>query len=159
MQHDPVYQRLFPQAFPGKPDLYTLANVTKAIAAFERTIVSMRSPYDRYRWGGDSCGHFGCRQTRRDCCSPPASAEAAFDVTADGTSAAVRFEGCRIEERGKDPRGGFFNTGVSDYAAPNRGLYEHTQRAEDLGKFRAPSLAKYRVTASLHARWQPGHTR
>jgi hypothetical protein len=50
---EPVYQRLFPQAFPEETDLYTLRNVTKAIAAFERTIISVRSPYDRYRWGGD----------------------------------------------------------------------------------------------------------
>ena len=49
----PVYQRLFPAAFPGESDLYTLKNVTKAIAAFERSIVSVRSPYDRYRYGGD----------------------------------------------------------------------------------------------------------
>src|SRR5262249_37407183 len=51
---DPVYQRLFPLAFPGGSDPFTLPNVTKAIAAFERTIVSMRSPYDRYRWSGEA---------------------------------------------------------------------------------------------------------
>jgi len=51
---DPVYQPLFAKAFSSGADLYTLSNVTKAIAAFERTIISMRSPYDRYRWGGES---------------------------------------------------------------------------------------------------------
>ena len=40
-----------------------------------------------------------------------------------------------------DARRGFFNTGVSAYAAPNRGLYEQTNRTGDIGKFRAPSLA------------------
>src|SRR5580658_2415793 len=53
VRRDLVYQKLFPQAFPGTSDFYTISNVTKAIAAFERTIISMRSPYDRYRWGGD----------------------------------------------------------------------------------------------------------
>ncbi len=52
-KNTPVYQRLFPAAFPGEIDPYTLKNVTKAIAAFERSIVSVRSPYDRYRYGGD----------------------------------------------------------------------------------------------------------
>jgi len=52
-KNTPVYQRLFPAAFPGESDPYTLKNVTKAIAAFERSIVSVRSPYDRYRYGGD----------------------------------------------------------------------------------------------------------
>ncbi len=50
--HDPVYRRLFPKAFAGDNQI-TLKNVAKAIAAFERSIVSMRSPYDRYRWGGE----------------------------------------------------------------------------------------------------------
>jgi cytochrome c peroxidase len=54
LRRDSLYQRLFPQAFPGLSDVYTLPNVTKAIAAFERTIISVRSPFDRYRWGGDS---------------------------------------------------------------------------------------------------------
>ena len=43
LRRDPLYQRLVPRAFPGPDDVYTLANVTKAIAAFERSIVSMNS--------------------------------------------------------------------------------------------------------------------
>jgi cytochrome c peroxidase len=54
LRGDPLYQRLFPKAFPGESDTFTLKNVTKAIATFERTIISMRSPYDRYRWGGEA---------------------------------------------------------------------------------------------------------
>ncbi len=53
LRGDPIYKKLFSEAFPSDADPYTLANVTKAIATFERTIISMRSPYDRYRWGGD----------------------------------------------------------------------------------------------------------
>src|SRR5260370_40859657 len=45
------------------------------------------------------------------------------------------------------PRGGFFNTGVSPYVMPNRGLYERTQRPEDIGKFRAPTLRNIAITA------------
>jgi cytochrome c peroxidase len=47
LKADATYQRLFPAAFPTEP--YTLSNVTKANAAFERSIISTRSPYDRYR--------------------------------------------------------------------------------------------------------------
>lgn len=53
LRQDPLYQRLFAAAFPEIPIPYSLDNVTKAIAAFERTIVSTRSPYDLYRYGGD----------------------------------------------------------------------------------------------------------
>ena len=53
LRADPRYARLFGEAFPSEREAVTLENITKAIAAFERTIVSLRSPYDRYRWGGD----------------------------------------------------------------------------------------------------------
>jgi cytochrome c peroxidase len=41
----------------------------------------------------------------------------------------------------------FFNTGASEYPAPNRGIFEYTKRAEDVGKFRAPTLRNIAVTA------------
>lgn len=49
---DRVYGGLFPKAFPRDRDPYTLDNVAKALASFERTIVSARSPYDRFHFGG-----------------------------------------------------------------------------------------------------------
>ncbi len=47
----------------------------------------------------------------------------------------------------QSPAAAFFNTGVSRYAAPNRGLYEHTRKEGDLGRFKAPSLRNVAVTA------------
>jgi cytochrome c peroxidase len=41
----------------------------------------------------------------------------------------------------------FFNTGVSEYAAPNRGIYEYTRNSEDAGKFRPPTLRNIALTA------------
>jgi cytochrome c peroxidase len=51
---DRVYQKLFPEAFSGEKSLFTMSNVAKAIASFERTLISVNSPYDRYRYGNDS---------------------------------------------------------------------------------------------------------
>ena len=42
---DRVYGKLFPKAFPGERDPWTTANVVKAIASFERTIVSRGSDW------------------------------------------------------------------------------------------------------------------
>jgi cytochrome c peroxidase len=53
LRSGPLYQRLR-KSFREAADVYTLQNITKAIAAFERTIISMRFRYDRYRWGDDS---------------------------------------------------------------------------------------------------------
>jgi len=47
------YQVLFEKAFSEETDRFTIANVVKAIACFERSIVSARSPYDRYHYDRD----------------------------------------------------------------------------------------------------------
>ena len=53
LRNDARYRELFPQAFPDEPDPFNVANVTKAIASFERSIISARSPYDRYHYNRD----------------------------------------------------------------------------------------------------------
>ena len=144
VQRDPVYKRLFPQAFPGTDPLYTLQNVTKAIATFERTIVSMRSPYDRYRWGGEASA-ISDSAKRGELLFSSSERGGCFQCHGGWNFSAIRFEGSR--NRAGEEGGGFFNTGVSTYQAPNRGLFERTQRPEDVGKFRAPSLRNIAVTA------------
>ncbi len=47
----PEYTRLFEKAFGGGDSAVTMENVTFAIAAFERTIISNNSPFDRYAEG------------------------------------------------------------------------------------------------------------
>jgi cytochrome c peroxidase len=143
LRRDRLYQRLFPLAFPDESDAFTLANVTKAIAAFERTIVSMRSPYDRYRWGGDTAAISDAAK-RGELVFFSSERGGCFQCHGGWNfSGGVRFEGSEISE----PRGGFFNTGVTVYTSPNRGIYEHSRRTEDIGKFRAPSLRNVAVTA------------
>jgi cytochrome c peroxidase len=145
VQRDPIYQRLFPQAFPEGGDLYTLQNVTKAIAAFERTIISVRSPYDRYRFGGDPSA-ISDSAKRGEILFSSSELGGCFQCHGGWNFSSIRFEGSK-GSGGEDGRGGFFNTGVSLYQAPNRGLYERTQRSEDVGKFRAPTLRNIALTA------------
>jgi parallel beta-helix repeat protein len=48
----PEYVRLFDEAFDGKDgSAVTFDNTTRAVASFERTLVSDASPFDRYRTG------------------------------------------------------------------------------------------------------------
>jgi cytochrome c peroxidase len=143
LRHDPLYQRLFSRAFPEAGDIYTLQNVTKAIATFERTIISMRSPYDRYRWGGESSA-ISDSAKRGELLFSSSERGGCFQCHGGWNFTSVRFEGSKnIPGEG----GGFFNTGVSKYEAPNRGLYEQTTRPEDIGKFRAPTLRNIALTA------------
>ncbi|HVY44892.1 MAG TPA: cytochrome c peroxidase [Minicystis sp.] len=42
------YAKLFAQAFPGEAEPVTAKNVTRALASFERTLVTNHAPYDQY---------------------------------------------------------------------------------------------------------------
>ncbi len=139
---DPTYQRLFPQAFPGD-DSVALQHVRKALAAFERSIVSMRSPYDRYRWQDDP-NAISESAKRGEILFSSGERGGCFQCHGGWNFSSVRFEGGRSEGRGAEL---FINTGVSSYDPPNRGLFERTGKQEDIGKFRAPTLRNIAVTA------------
>lgn len=47
----PGYVGLFKQAFPKEKEPMTTQNLAKAIASFERTLVTPNSPFDRYKRG------------------------------------------------------------------------------------------------------------
>jgi cytochrome c peroxidase len=125
--------------------VYTLENVTKAIAAFERTIISMGSPYDRYRWAGESSA-ISAAAKRGELLFFSSERAGCFQCHGGWNFSPVRFEGSQKQGE-DDARAHFLNTGVSAYAAPNRGLFEHTRLPEDLGKFRAPTLRNIAITA------------
>jgi cytochrome c peroxidase len=145
IKKDRVYTDLFRRAFPGEGEIYTLQNVTKAIAVFERSIVSLRSPYDRYRWGGDMSA-LSDSAKRGEILFSSSERGGCFQCHGGWNFSAVRFEGGRDREVEGDGRG-FFNTGVTEYLTPNRGLYEQTKRPEDIGRFRPPTLRNIAITA------------
>jgi cytochrome c peroxidase len=139
---DDTYRRLFRQAFPDEVDAYSMDHVIKAIASFVRTIISARSPYDRYHAGAD-----------KDAMSASARRGQAIFFS-DRTACArchgnftfggdVRFAG------GQEPHVWYFNTGVADtYVPPDAtGLHEHTRNAGDIGRFRPPTLRNIALTA------------
>jgi len=145
---DPTYQALFPQAFPGQPDPCSIKNVVKGIAAFERTIISVRSPYDRYRYGGESSAISDSAKrgaalffSERLGCS---NAQCHSGWTFTG---AVRSDG------GQEPHVWYSNTGLyspRQLAADkfnNTGLHEYTLNRGDIGRFRVPTLRNIAITA------------
>jgi cytochrome c peroxidase len=140
--HDKVYQRLFPLAFSGETNPVNLRNVVKAIAAFERSIVSFRSPYDRYRFGHDESALSDSAKRGEILFNSSEHARCFRCHGGWNLSGNVRYEGGP-----EQPLGSFLNTGVSSYSSPNRGLFEQSKRPEDVGKFRVPSLRNIAVTA------------
>lgn len=51
LQEDDAYREAFVVSFPEDHGAITVPNIIKAIAAFERTLLSFNSPYDRYKHG------------------------------------------------------------------------------------------------------------
>jgi len=54
VRSDRHYRQAFKEVFGLAPDRITIDHVVKAIASFERTLVSGDSPFDRWRYGGDA---------------------------------------------------------------------------------------------------------
>ncbi len=145
LRGDPVYRDLVPAAFPGEADPFTVGNVIYALASFERTLLSYNSPYDR-----------------RQRSEPGAMSESAI-------RGQELFFGERLEcfhchnglNLGQAPvhtgttfreanfqNNGLYNVGgTGDYPEGNRGLWDITHEALDMGKFKPPSLRNIELTA------------
>lgn len=129
----PAYVERFGQAF-GTPEV-TIERVLKALAAYERTLLSGSSPFDRYKYGGDrealTSAQVRGMELFRDKEGPNCAKCHRFDdFSADFT----------------DFR--FHNVGVGmDHPDPDVGREAVTGRPEDRGKFRTPSLRNIARTA------------
>ena len=163
----PVYQRLFAAAFPPPPPadahedgiapLVTTGNVALALAAFQRSIISFRSPYDRYRFHGDEealtpaarrgMAIFFSRRGRCGGCHLGHTVSTDLGLNLDGGSKAS------TSPLSDPPVFLFHNTGLYNlpgpmpYPADNTGMFAHTGEPEDAGRFRIPPLRNVGVTA------------
>ena len=146
LQSEPMYLKLFPLAFPGETNPFTISNVTKALASFERTIISARSPYDRYHYGGDDQAiSESAKRGEVSFFSEPLSCfrcHGGFNF-----SDATDFEGRRGGEVQFHNTGLYNIAGAISYPQPNVGIYEYTSKPEDVGKFKAPTLRNVALTA------------
>ncbi len=142
---DPVYQRLLPQAFPGDAGLYDFKHVRKALAAFERTLLSGNSPYDRYFYAHDNSAisESAQRGERLFFSQPMRCSRCHGGFTFGGETVFQAQEG-GVEFHST----GLYNLpGQFSYPADNLGLYTFTHDPKDVGKFRAPSLRNVAVRA------------
>jgi len=141
-----VYQRLMPRAFPGDADPFTVANVTRAIAAFERTIVSARSSYDRYHYDrDDSAISAEAKRGEQLFFSQPLSCFRCHNGF--NFSGATDFAGRREGGSPEYHNTGLYNlAGALSYPPDNTGVYEVSRRPDDVGRFKAPTLRNIAVT-------------
>jgi cytochrome c peroxidase len=146
LTRDATYQRLFAAAYPDESDPFTRDNIVRAIASFERTIISGRSPYDRYHFGrDDSAVSASVKRGEVLFFSRPQSC-----FTCHGGfnfSGAVTSQGRRRQEVEFHNTGLYNVGGLLSYPLENLGVYQATRNPRDVGKFKAPTLRNIAVTA------------
>ena len=149
----PEYVRMFKEAF-GEPP--TFDNALKAIAAFERTIISKNVPFDRYMKGEKVAltseqvqglrlfeGKAGCIR----CHNGPLSTDQNFHnlgVPKNPAFEKVPLRQIAMRERMK-AKG--IPEGVYMTFDRDPGHYLDTKKDEDKGKFRTPTLRELKYTA------------
>jgi cytochrome c peroxidase len=145
LRADARYPTMFRAAFPGQADPITLDNVTRALATFQRAILSADSPYDRYQRGDRSALSPAARRgmelyfgERLECFH----CHGGFNLTDAVVTATTR-----IEETPFHNTGLYNIDGMGAYPPSNTGLYEITHNPSDMGRFRAPTLRNIAVTA------------
>lgn len=120
------YTPLFAKAFGD--DAITMERIAKAIAAYERTVVTGDSPFDRYQAGDKDA------------------------LSAEAVRGMVLFNGkancrpCHVGFNFTDET--YQNIGVGmDAAKPDLGRYDVTKDDQDRGKFKVPTLRNVTQTA------------
>lgn len=121
----PGYQKLFKEAFGDEG--CSMENVTKALATFERTILSFNSRYDQYLAGDKKA----------------LSAEELHGWDVFNKSHCASCHGGPLFTDGK-----FYNIGVGmDQKERDLGRYSITKKEEDWGTFKSPTLREVANTA------------
>lgn len=143
---DDYYAAAFREAFPDRGGSIDLFTVTRAIGAFQRSMISVDSPYDRYKYGGDA-----------DAIGPAAKRgeQLFFDHRFEcyHCHMGVMFTDNMQMARSPFIETAFHNNGLYNiggkgaYPRHGAGLAEFTGRSTDIGKFRTPSLRNVAVTA------------
>jgi cytochrome c peroxidase len=121
---DTLYVRLFRQAYGNVP--ITLDGVAKALATYQRTLVSQQSYYDQWKAGDESAVSAAAKR-----------GEAIF-IGKKGNCAQ-----CHVPPLFTD--GGFHNNGL-DSVFKDAGRARVTGLATDSGRFKTPSLRNISVT-------------
>jgi cytochrome c peroxidase len=141
----PDERAAFTRAFPEESVAFTLLHVRRALAAYERTLISARSPYDRYVFRDDrealgEAARRGMRlffSERVGCAGCHPAPLFMSPAVYEGTRAEPRFHNTGLYNLG----------GTGRYPEHDPGVFEHTRQPEDMGRFRVPTLRNVGKTA------------
>jgi cytochrome c peroxidase len=145
LRDEALYQELFAEAFPGEADPISVGNVTKALASFERILISGNSPYDHYLQGDDAALSESARRGLNfffsellECDHCHGGLNFASSLTHDGN----------LNDPTPFENNGLYNIdGNGAYPEPNTGLFAFTGEPRDMGRMKPPTLRNIELTA------------
>lgn len=144
LRDEPWYQQRFAQAFPDSDDPFTIANITRALASFERTLISANSPYDQYVYQGDE--EAMSASARRGMTLFFSERLECFHCHGGfNFSDSVDHQGQHFATPTFHVNGLYNIDGQGGYPPPNTGVHEVTGDPEDMGRFKAPTLRNVAV--------------
>lgn len=142
----PYYQKTFAQAFPDDPKALSAKNVTRALASFQRSLISGRSPFDLWMYkvdpsqmSPDAIEGFKLFNSEKFECF---HCHVGFNFTDH-----VSYEKKPFDDRPYHNNGLYNIDGRGAFPAPNTGVHDVTQKPEDMGRFKAPTLRNIALTA------------
>ena len=145
MQNDPEYRQMFAEAFTEEQPV-NISNLTKALASFQRSLVSFNSPYDRYRYRGDS-NAISAAAKRGEKLFNSERTECFHCHGGINFSDSLKHENLAFTEVAFHNTGLYNIDGEGGYPPPNTGINEITHEADDMGRFKAPTLRNIALTA------------
>jgi cytochrome c peroxidase len=119
------YRKMFDKAYPGEG--VSTATIAKAIASFERTVLSTESAFDRWRTGNER--------------AVSESAKRGFALFTGKANCSVCHSGFNFTDNG------FHNIGVKDLGAEDLGRFNERKIASMKGAFKTPTLRDIALTA------------
>jgi cytochrome c peroxidase len=146
LENNSKYRQMFAAAFTQKPNPINIKNLTKALASFERVLISINSPYDRYRYGGNS-------QAISESAKRGEKLFNSERLECFHCHGGINFSDSLKHERLAFSEIAFHNTGLYNidrkgaYPPDNTGVYEITDKTSDMGRFKAPTLRNIALTA------------
>ncbi|MEO1006041.1 MAG: MbnH family di-heme enzyme [Cyanobacteria bacterium J06638_38] len=144
MRNDPSYRQLFAEAFNEEQPV-NISNLTKAIASFQRSLVSFNSPYDRYRYQGET-NAISDAAKRGEKLFNSERMECFHCHSGINFSDSVKHENLAFTETAFHNTGLYNIDGEGSYPPQNIGIKEITQKSKDMGRFKAPSLRNIALT-------------
>ena len=140
----PLYQEKFAAAFAAQASPINWQNIIRAIASFQRTLITGNSRYDQFMAGKTALTP---SETRGMNLFFGEKAECFHCHGSFNFNDQVVHASTRVLELPFSNTGLFNLGGTGAFPEPNRGVFELSGLPKDMGMFRAPSLRNVEVTA------------